>query len=195
MNSHQELELKAVVPDPAVLRRRLADAGATLVFQGLMEDRRYDRNGELTAGDLVLRTRRLTAVDGSVEMILGWKGPSRRSPGGYKLREELEYKIEGGASPEPLLRVLGYSVTYVIDRSIEVYQIAGATLRLERYPRMDPLLEVEGSPSGIEVAIQISGIERREFLTDSLTEFVASFERRTGMTALIAGSSILQWQG
>ena len=184
--AHQELELKARVPDPASFHRAMTDGGAPLVFRGRMEDRRYDRNGELTATDVVLRTRKLSPDEGDPEMVLGWKGPVRISEHGYKLREELEYRIEGGASPAPMLLALGYVIVHAIDRRIEVYAHAGATLRLEQYPRMDALLEIEGPPAAIEVAIALSGIPRSEFLPDSLSAFVDRFEKRTGERALVS---------
>jgi adenylate cyclase class IV len=188
MSAHQELELKAVVPNPADLGRRLRASGATLIFRGLLEDRRYDRAGELVLRDEVLRTRRLLGEDGSVESVLGWKGPTRVSPEGYKLRDELEYRIEAGAAPGPLLHVLGYSIIHAIDRRIETFRLGQATLRVEHYPKMDVLLEVEGSPEGIETAILATGIPREGFMADSLTEFVGRYELRTGERAIVSGS-------
>ncbi len=182
----QELELKAVVSDPARLRQALLTAGAVLQFQGEMSDRRFDRGGELTARDQVLRVRSYHHADGRVDSTLGWKGPVRLSQG-YKEREELELPIASeGDPPEVLLRALGYEVVHAIDRRVEIYRLDAATLRLEAYPRMDPLLEVEGEPAAIERAIQATGIPRREFTADALTEFVLRFENRTGQTAAIA---------
>ena len=183
--AHQELELKAVVPDPDDLVDRLEKAGATLLFHGTMEDRRYDRGNELAARDEVLRTRLLTSAS-SRESVLGWKGPTRISAQGYKLREELEYPVVNGAPADPLLLALGYTVVFTIDREITVYSLGRATIRVERYPRMDVLVEVEGMPSDIERAITVSGISRDQFMTDSLTEFVTRFEQRTGQRALVA---------
>ncbi|MEO8199180.1 MAG: hypothetical protein ABI679_01540 [Gemmatimonadota bacterium] len=184
---HQELELKAVIPDLVAVRRRLVEAGAVLIFRGRMQDRRYDRHHELDRADQVLRTRRMVPENGAAGMILGWKGPARVSEDGYKLREELEYQISGGTDPEPLLRALGFVEVFAIDRWIETWAVGGATLRLEQYPLMDPLIEVEGEPAGIETAIQISGIDRDEFRTDSLAEFVARYQKRTGRTARVSG--------
>lgn len=117
---------------------------------------------------------------------MGWKGTAGLSRG-YKEREELELPIAGDRdSPEALLRALGYEVVHAIDRRVEIYQLDRATLRLESYPRMDPLIEVEGEPAAIERAIQATGIPRREFTADALTEFVRRFESRTGRTAALA---------
>jgi len=184
----RELELKAVVSDPARLRRELLGAGAVLRFEGEMSDRRFDRGGELTARDQVLRVRSYHHVDGRVESVVAWKGPAHMS-GGYKAREELELSIAGKSDPpEALLRALGYEVVHAIDRQVEIYRLEAATLRLEIYPRMDPLLEIEGEPVAIERAIEATGIPRGEFTAEPLTAFVLRFESRTGETAVLAGN-------
>jgi adenylate cyclase class IV len=184
-----ELELKAVIPDPGALRDRLVAAGAREQFRGRMSDRRYDRAGELAARDEVLRVRTYHYADGRTDEVLAWKGPVRRSPEGYKQRAELELPIAAGAaSPQALLAALGYEVVHAIDRDVEVYDLGGASVRLERYPRMDPLLEVEGDPAAIERAIRATGIDRGAFCADPLAEFVLRFETRTGRPAILATS-------
>lgn len=181
-----ELELKAVVPDPAVLRARLQAAGAVPEFQGRMSDRRFDRDGELAGRDEVLRVRSFHRPGAEPEKILGWKGPVRRSPGGYKQRAEIELPLAGAGRAEDLLGALGYRVVHAMDRDIEVYRLGSATLRLEVFPRMDVLLEVEGDPDAIEQAVAISGIPREAFSADSLTEFVRRYEARAGHSAMLA---------
>jgi adenylate cyclase class IV len=187
-----ELELKAVIPDAGALRERLRAAGARERFRGRMSDRRFDRAGELTTRDEVLRVRSYRHADGRTESILGWKGPVRRSPEGYKLREEVELPIaaaaDPAASPHALLTALGYAVVHAIDRDVELYELDGAAVRLEHYPEMDPLLEIEGSPDAIERAIRASGIDRAAFTADSLSDFVRRFEVRTGRAAVLAAS-------
>ncbi|HET6579998.1 MAG TPA: class IV adenylate cyclase [Gemmatimonadales bacterium] len=186
----EELELKAVISDPAALRERLRAAGAERRFRGRMSDRRYDRDGELAGRDEVLRVRSYQYNDGRVESVLGWKGPARLSPEGYKQREELELTVRGAAggdaSPHAFLGKLGYGTVHAIDRDVEIYVLAGATVRLEHYPRMDPLVEVEGDPDSIERAIQAAGLDRASFTADSLADFVRRFEARTGQPARLA---------
>jgi adenylate cyclase class IV len=181
----EELELKAVVPDPDSLRARLLAAGGRLRFRGRMSDRRYDRLGELGARDEVLRVRSYEeTAGGHARTILGWKGPTQRSPEGYKRREEHEVAVAG--DPHALLGALGYAPVHAIDRDVEVYDLGGATARLERYPDMDILLEVEGAPESIERALVATGIERAAFTAESLAEFVRRFEARTGRGATLA---------
>lgn len=183
---HRELELKAVVPDANALRRRLSAAGAEIGYAGRMTDVRYDRAGELAARDEVLRIRTFEHDD-HVESIVAWKGPTLRSPDGYKLREEIELPLAPAAvEPGRLLTALGYLPVYAVERLVEVFAVAGAAVRLETYPRMDVLLEVEGDPESIERAIVATGIPRGEFTPEPLSEFVRRFEERSGHPAALA---------
>jgi predicted adenylyl cyclase CyaB len=187
---HQELELKAVVTDPEALRRRFRAAGAVPRFMGRMTDLRYDRGGELATRDEVLRVRTFHHPDGD-EAILTWKGPTMRSPDGYKLRQEIELPISRAAGhPGRLLAALGYQPVQAVEREVEVYRMGDATVRLETYPHMDVLLEVEGEPAAIEHAIAASGMPRSQFTADSLPEFVRRFEERSGQAAVLTTSTV-----
>jgi len=180
-----ELEVKAVVPDPDAVARALLLAGARPGFEGIMEDRRLDRDGELTARDEVLRVR-VYRADVNPEVQIAWKGPTRRSPEGYKLRQELEFKLLGDSSVTELFQALGYRVVQAIDRYVRMFTLGNALLRLEWYPRMDTLLEVEGAGPAIEAAVAASGLPRALFLPEALAEFVARYEARTGDHAVLA---------
>ncbi|MDB4880854.1 MAG: hypothetical protein JWL60_2300 [Gemmatimonadetes bacterium] len=184
-----EVELKSVVDDLALRRRAVEQAGATLEFEGRLEDRRYD-TAERALGrrDHVLRLRTYRGA-GEVRAELDWKGPTRLE-GGYKLREELGTPLGSPDALALILGRLGYVVTTSIDREIAQYDLAGTIVRFERYPRLDVLVEVEGTPEGIERAIAALGMPRRGFTTDRLGEFVARFESRTGQRAAICDADL-----
>ncbi len=185
-DSHDELEVKARVEDPAALERRLVGAGAQLAFRGTMIDRRYDRGRALRKRDEVLRVRiyRPTA-GGPTAGVLSWKGPvSVRN--GYKHREEREARVTEPDEAIAILERLGYDVVMRIDRTIAAYRLGGATVRIERYPAMDVLVEVEGTPAAIEQAVAATGLAREHFLPEALSYFVAEYEARTGRRARIA---------
>ena len=187
--SADELELKARVDDPAALEAALQRAGAELVFRGAMQDRRYDRGGVLQARDEVLRLR--TYAGTTTYGVLAWKGPVSVR-GGYKHREEHETRLADTGATLAILERLGYEVVMRIDRTIAEYRLARATVRIEWYPAMDVLVEVEGepaspaAPAAIERAIVATGIPRDRFLPESLPFFIAAYERRTGRAARIA---------
>ena len=181
-----ELEVKARVDDPDGLRAALVRAGATLDFRGDMIDRRFDRGRTLAERDHVLRLREFRPADGTPAYgVLGWKGPPSQR-GVYRHRAEAEARVAAPDSVVTILEQLGFAVSLRIDRRVEVYRLGQAVLRLEWYPAMDVLLEVEGEPSEIERAIAASGLARDRFLPESLPYFVAQYEARTGRAALLA---------
>jgi adenylate cyclase class IV len=173
-----ELELKGVVSDPDATRRALVAAGGRLTYQGFMTDTRFDRNGEFTARDEVVRLRVYAPYqDRPFLFQLGWKGPTRRSPEGFKEREERELDTSGG-DPASFLGALGFVEVHAIDRFIEMYEVAGGIARLEWYPRMDVLIEVEGEPAAIEAMIRATGLPRDGFTSEALTAFTTRYDAR-----------------
>ena len=182
-----EVELKAVCEDADVTRQRLEAAGATLTFAGRMEDRRYDTpDGRFARRDVVIRLRVYRPIDGGPdEAYLDWKGASS-SDSGYKVRDELSTTVGDAATIAMILDRLGFVVTREVDRQIWQYKLGAAMVRFEQYPRMDVLLEVEGSPEAIEGAITATGISRSAFSDERLLDFVARFEERTGLDAALS---------
>lgn len=188
MTPHDELELKARVDDAAAVAAALRQAGGQLEFRGVMRDRRYDRKDKLAQRDEVLRFRVYEPADGGAAWgVLGWKGPvSARD--GYKHRAEAETRVTDADAVPTILEHLGYEAILAIDRRIETWRLGGAVCRLEWYPAMDVLLEVEGEPAAIERAVAATGLPRNQFLPESLPYFVAQYEARTGARAAIAGA-------
>jgi len=184
-----EVELKSVVDDLARRRAAIELAGATLVFDGRLEDRRYDSpDRALTARDHVLRVRVYRDAAGT-RAQLDFKGPTQREDG-YKVREELESHVSDADALVAILDRLGYVVTIAIDRDIVQYDLGGAMIRFERYPRMDDLVEVEGARDAIEQAIEALGMPRAGFLTDRLPDFARRFEERTGARAAVSHAAL-----
>lgn len=185
----REVELKAVVPDESAARRRLAAAGALLVFDGALIDRRYDTASRaLTARDEVLRLRVQRYADGE-RAVVEFKGHASIVDG-YKIREETGSSVGDAAAFAAILASLGYEVTREIDREVSVFVVEGATVRLERYPRMDVLVEVEGDPVQIEAAIAVLALPRESFTAEPLIAFVQRFEARTGTRAAICAREL-----
>jgi predicted adenylyl cyclase CyaB len=186
----REVELKAVVEDLRGARQAIERAGATLVFAGRLEDRRYDTaQRTLVARDLVLRLRTYRNADG-VRAHLDWKGPTGRVDG-FKVREELTTGISDPDALALMLEHLGFAIVREIDREIAQYELSGTMIRFERYPRMDTLVEVEGTPEGIEATIGALGIPRDAFTADRLADFVLAYESRTGVRAAICDRELV----
>lgn len=184
-----EVELKSVVDDWALRRAAVERAGGVLTFAGHLMDRRYDTpDRSLSARDDVLRLR-VYRTEHSTRAELDWKGPTRKEKG-YKLREELGAPVGDAETFAMILGRLGYVVTTAIDREIAQYEIHGATVRFERYPRLDDLVEVEGSPEDIERAIAAIGLPRDGFTADRLGDFVSRYQARTGTRAAICHADL-----
>ena len=190
MTPSREVELKAMVDDEARRRALVEVAGGRLVYEGRLEDRRFDTPGRaLALRDYVVRLRTWrTSVD--VRAALDWKGPTRYEDG-YKVRDELTTTLGDPDALQAMLLSLGYLITREIDRHIAQYEVHGAMVRFERYPRMDPLVEVEGTPEAIEAAIATLAMPRTAFTTERLPEFVARFELRTGQEAALADCELV----
>src|SRR5439155_7864556 len=128
----------------------------TLYLRRDMIDRQFDRGRTLAELDHVLRLREFLPADGPPPygVIMSKGPPSQR--GVYRHRAEAEARVAAPDSVVTILEQLGFAVSLRIDRRVEVYRFGQAVLRLEWYPAMDVLLEVEGEPSEIERAIAAS---------------------------------------
>lgn len=185
----REVELKGVVHHPDAVRTALIAAGARVVLRGRMTDRRYDAaDAALRARDEVLRIRITSDEHGTVSR-LDFKGPATY-PDGFKVRDEIGSSVEDIAVIERILGALGLRVTREIEREIEVFDLQGAVVRFERYPRMDVLLEVEGDPEAIERAIAVTGIERASFTAERLADFARRYEERVGQKAALCAREL-----
>jgi predicted adenylyl cyclase CyaB len=184
-----EVEVKSVVDDVDRCRAAVERAGGTVVFAGRLEDRRWDTpDRAMFAKDHVLRVR-VYRGGGQLRAELDWKGPTRRD-GTYKLREELGTSVGDPEALAAILTELGYEVSIAIDRVIVQYDLAGTMVRFEHYPRMDDLVEVEGTPEQIEQAITVLGLARDGFTTDRLPDFVRRYEERTGERAALSDADL-----
>ena len=149
----REVELKGMLTSDAELaaaRARLEEAGAELMYEGRLEDKRYDTaDRALALKDHVLRLRVYRSE--KVVTSLDFKGPTTYVDG-FKVRDEHTVGADDPVALAGILEAMGYVITREIDREIAQYRHAGAVIRFERYPRMDILVEVEGEPEAIERA-------------------------------------------
>jgi predicted adenylyl cyclase CyaB len=179
-----ELELKAVVQDPAALIARLRSFGAREEFVGDLVDRRFDfADRSLILRDEVVRVREYRAANGTVQTSLEWKGPESHE-GGYKRREEIGVETGDAETLVAILSRVGLQQVRTIERHIRQYRLDGAIVRMEHYEQMDDLVEVEGEGPDIERAITQMGIPRAQFTSESLSMFAMRYEARTGQRAI-----------
>ena len=181
----REVELKSVVDDVMIRRQLVELSGGKLLYEGSLQDLRYDTEDRtLSDRDEVLRLRVYGGVE-STHAFLDWKGKTTFEDG-YKVREEISSQVGSAELFRRILEKLGYVVIAEIGRWIAQYELGAATIRFERYPRMDDLVEVEGDPAEIEKAIVAIGIAREEFNAKRLPYFVKQYEKRTGKRAALS---------
>ena len=186
----REVEVKAIVDDFEARVAAVIESGGVLVFEGRLEDRRYDTADQsLTDRDEVLRTRTYRDSPEEARTSLEWKGP-RTIEQGYRVREEQSLAVDSLETLELILGRIGFRVTKAIDRYIMHFDLHGAVVRFERYPRMDDLVEVEGHPVAIERAIALLGMRRSEFTGDSLATFTRRYEERTRTRAALSDAEL-----
>ncbi|HEX7122648.1 MAG TPA: class IV adenylate cyclase [Gemmatimonadaceae bacterium] len=181
----RETELRGVIPNEEACVERLVTAGARPVFEGRLEDRRFDTpDFALAARDVVLRLR-VSRQHDHARATLDLKGPASYE-GGFKHRDETSVEIDDAEAMAHILEQIGFSVSREIDRDVRVFALGEAIVRLERFPRMDLLAEVEGPPEAIEQAIATLGLPRETFTTERLYAFVQRYQARTGTRAAIS---------
>ena len=88
-----------------------------------------------------------------MRVLLAWKGPTGRSPDGYKQREEIELPVARRDSGGALLAALGYGAVHAIDREVEVYDLGGATVGWSAIPAWTRWSRSRATPAAIERAI------------------------------------------
>ncbi len=185
----REVELKGLVDDLALRRGNIEGAGGRLTFKGKLTDVRYDTpGGDLIRRDHVLRIRTYDR-NGEQEGHLDWKGETRYEAG-YKVREEISTTVGDPGALAKVLTGLGFLVIREIEREIAQYSLDLATVRFEHYPRMDDLVEVEGSPADIELAIATLGLQRSSFSSERLADFIGRYETRTGSRAALSAREL-----
>jgi adenylate cyclase class 2 len=185
----RELELKGVIPDLDQVVTRLEELNVRPQFTGEMQDLRLDDpRGSIFARGEMLRVRVYRDGTSVVSASLDWKGPATRTAAGYKEREEVNVPVLDADALVDVLARVGFRSVLAIDRMIWQYELDGATIRLERYPHMDDLAEIEGDPAAMERAVATLGLDRATFAADALVQFVERFEVRTGEKAILSVS-------
>ncbi len=185
----RETEVKGRAVDAPAMVRALEAAGATRGFAGPMIDRRYDTpDYAMQSRDEVLRIR-ITGSGDARQARVDYKGAAS-FPGGLKVREEIGTVVGDPDVLDRILGHLGFVVTREIERDVDVYELSGATIRFERYPRLDVLVEVEGTPEAIERAIVALRVPRDAFTSERLADFIRRFEERTGERAALSAREL-----
>ncbi|NDY57083.1 class IV adenylate cyclase [Desulfovibrio sulfodismutans] len=158
-----EIELKFPVAGFSALRQALAEACAVpepvvfeqnIVFDAPAPDAGPAAGtvafGRLRAAGILLRLRRNSpggqaAASGVVTVKLPAPG---QAPAGYKVRQELETRVEDFSAMEAILHGLGYAEALRYEKVRQIWTLGGLHVCLDRLP-FGRFVELEGGPDDI----------------------------------------------
>ncbi len=176
--SNMEIEVKAKIDNVEEIKEKILVSGGILISKNLIKDFSLDfEDGRLQKRDCVLRVR----VFENGEGILTFKGP-RKADGQYKIREELEVRVDDGINVVKIFERLGFRVTFRIDRIREIYEFRDEKVRvmLDVFPEIGAFIEVEGNKRGIEKVIKKLQMKREEFTALTLHHYIEDYKNRFG---------------
>jgi len=174
----REIEIKVRLKpgEMDLLRQRLLDAQTR---RGPVED---EINVLFEAADGHLRpageTLRLRSFTGRLNATLTFKGPSDPNSR-FKSREELEVRVEDGATARKILDALGYRATAQYQKRREHWTLFDIDVTLDRLSSGD-YVEIEGSEDSIGLALARLGLAGRPHVREGY----ATLERQAPSAAL-----------
>jgi len=169
MRHRHETEIKLAVADRKGLRRRLEELGFRAV-----RARHFESNYLFDFPDLRLRRARclLRLRFAGQGGLLTYKGAPVDALD-YKIRREIESRVEDGHSLREILRRLGLEEVFRYEKFRTVYAPPGKPdaahaphLLFDETPIGD-YLELEGPQRWIDEVAEQLGYSRREYITDS----------------------------
>lgn len=181
MSSLIETEVKIAVADLDAIRQRLEAAGAALRAQRVFERNvRYeDAAGTLTPNDIVLRLRQ------DATARLTYKAPPDADTAlaeNVRTRFEAEVTVSDFDTMDIILRRLGFVPYVVYEKYRTTYRLGAAEVVLDEMP-FGPFIEVEGTASAIDQALDALGLADAPRILDS---YLVLFERVKAALALDA---------
>ncbi len=173
MPTPQEVEIKFLVPDLKALESKLQELGfhcstpSTHEINTLYDlaDQKLRRKGELL---------RLREYGGKWKLTHKAKGKVGR----HKSRGELETGVADGKAMDALLRVLGFSPSFVYEKFRSEWSDGEGNVVLDHTPIGD-IAEIEGKPRWIDHAARALGINSKDYITKSYAELFFDWRRRT----------------
>ena len=177
MATHQEVEIKFLLPDLKALTRRLRAAGFRIAERrGHEENTLYDLPGQVLRkrGEL-LRLRKY-----GKRWLLTHKG--RGTAGRHKSRVETETEIPDGARMDSILRALGFEHTFRYEKFRTGWSDGKGHVLVDETP-IGNVAEIEGPPQWIDRTARALGVAERDYITDSYVGLFFAWKARTGSAA------------
>ncbi len=139
-----EIEIKLPVESHEVVRARLRSLGAEFIGRVVESNSIYDRpDGWLRQRGYGLRVRENRSEEGGQPAAtLTVKGPRRESA--MKSREELEVRVDDGATATRILDALGFAPILRYQKRRESWKLSRCRIELDEPPHIGLFVEIEG---------------------------------------------------
>ena len=150
-----EVEVKFMLRDLDVFRRRLADVGAEVVAPRVFERNvRFD-----TAGEALLARQQLLRLRQDTRVRLTFKGPAAEDlVSEAKVREEIELEVGNFDRMSAVLQRLGLLPVQAYEKYRETYQWRGVEIVLDEMPFGD-FIELEGPGAELKPVAEALGLD------------------------------------
>ena len=169
----KEIEIKFRIENPPALTRALKQAGFKRLTRATHEmNALYDLPGQkLRQRGELLRLRKFGEA-----WVLTHK--ARGKAGRYKLRMELETRVENGPQMDAILRVLDYAPTFRYEKYRAEWSDGAGHVVLDETP-IGSFGEIEGPGRWIDRTARALGITPAHYITLTYAELFFSWKRRT----------------
>jgi adenylate cyclase, class 2 len=165
----EEIEVKFVLDDLAVMHQRLMALGATLHIPRTYEDNiRFDTPEQrLQRQDCLLRLRY------DQRYVLTYKEPAPTADPDFKVRHEYEVEVSNGAQMHAMLAKLGFVPAWRYEKYRTTYIYHNTEIVLDETP-CGAFVEIEGPRDAIRTVAAALGLDFATRITASYAEIFAA---------------------
>lgn len=172
---HDEIEVKFHVSDPAGLRQRLLELGASSAGRVFEKNIRFENTGDdLLAQKALLRLRH----DGKNTLTYKQALPSGGNQ--FKVFREIETGVSDFDATRRILEMLGYYPRQIYEKYRETLHIKKTVVCLDTMPYGD-FLEIEGEKTGIRDLSERLGLDWRMRILATYLEMFAHLKKRADL--------------
>ena len=178
MATPQEVEIKFLVSDLQQLEEKLRNLSFREETPSTYEvNTLYDLRGQKLRrkGELL----RLRNYGGKWKLTHKAKGKAGR----HKSRGELETGVSDGEQMDSILRVLGFSPSFIYEKFRSEWNDGEGNIVLDHTPIGD-LAEIEGKSRWIDRTARALGLSGKDYITKSYAELFFDWKRRTKSKAM-----------
>lgn len=170
----KEIEVKLRTDNLENISKKLIMLGAYPIGKYTETDTFYDTpEGDLRKRDsaLRIRTQKSHANPAEVVYLLTYKGKRLESP--YKVREEIELKIEDSQKMDSILRTIGFVPIITYSKTRTRWQLNECFIELDSLVDLGNFVEIEGpSEDAIKRILKLLSLEKAPKINKTYLEMV-----------------------